>query len=316
MLDIVLLNKAIFNMETTFDGRATIVVLTRNRRVQVLGTLEYLYRLPGRWPIVVVDNGSSDGTAAMIASRFPFVMLIRAKRNLGAAARNIGVAYAQTPYVAFCDDDTQWEPGALERAVKLLDDTPTIAVVSACVQVGPTRRPNPACLLMAQSPLERCELPGPQLLGFMAGACVVRTRAFYEVGGYWPPFFTGGEEALMALDLVEKGWRIIYAHDVITRHFPTLLRDSYSRDRLLIRNAIWVAWMRRPLRAAWRETSVQWRAARARGIAWPTMLQMLLGLPRALRYRKVISPAVERMHTLLDMSGANPAAQNPDRRPA
>jgi GT2 family glycosyltransferase len=153
----------------------------------------------------------------------------------------------------------------------------------------------------------------------MAGACVIRTRAFYEVGGYWPPFFIGGEEALMALDLVERGWRIIYANDVITRHFPSLLRDSRGRERLLIRNAIWVAWMRRPFRAAWRETSVQWRAAREQGIAWPTMLQMVLGLPRALRRRKVISPAVESMRVLLDMTGVRPvppSAQGPDRSAA
>ncbi len=306
-------------METQLEGRATIVVLTHNRRMQVLSTLDCLYRLPGRWPIVVVDNGSSDGTAAAIAARFPSVMLIRAKRNLGAAARNFGVAYAQTPYVAFCDDDTQWEPGALERAVHLLDNSPSVAVVSACVQVGATRRPDPACLSMAQSPLAREHLPGPQLLGFMAGACVMRTSAFYDVGGYWPPFFIGGEEALMALDLVERGWRIVYADDVITRHFPSLCRDSRLRERLLIRNAIWVAWMRRPLRAAWHETSVQWRAARERGIAWPTMVQMVLGLPRALRYRKVVSPAVENMRALLDIAAANPgtpASQNSDRSTA
>lgn len=289
-------------METQLEGRATIVVLTYNRRLQVLGTLEYLCRLPGKWPIVVVDNGSSDGTSAAIAARFPSIMLIRAKRNFGAAARNFGVAYARTPYVAFCDDDTQWEPGALERAVHLLDNSPSVAVVSACVQVGATRRPDPACLSMAQSPLAREHLPGPQLLGFMAGACVMRTGAFCDVGGYWPPLFIGGEEALMALDLVERGWRIVYADDVISRHFPSLCRDSRLRERLLIRNAIWVAWMRLPLRTAWHETNVQWRAARERGIAWPTMVQMVLGLPRVLRNRKVVSPAVESMRALLDIA--------------
>jgi GT2 family glycosyltransferase len=302
-------------MERAAVPRATIVVLTHNRRVQVLGTLECLHRLPGHWPIIVVDNGSEDGTAAAIAARFPFTMLIRSKRNLGAAARNIGVGYAHTPYVAFCDDDTVWEAGALERAVQLLDETPTLAVVNACVEIGALRRPDPTCISMEQSPLERDHLPGPQLLGFMAGACVIRTKAFCDVGGYWPPFFIGGEEALMAFDLVEKGWRIVYAKDVVTRHFPSLLRDSRLRERLLIRNAIWVAWMRRPFRAALHQTRLQWHEARIRGIVWPTMVAMLMGLPRALRYRKVLSPAVERMQALLELA-ADTAAHCPERHAA
>lgn len=303
-------------MESTPDLRATIVVLTHNRRAQVLATLQSLQQLPGHWPIVVVDNGSTDGSADAIAARFPFITLIRSKRNLGAAARNIGVAYADTPYIAFCDDDTQWEPGALDRAVRLLDAAPSVAVISACVQVGATRKTDPTCVSMAHSPLARDHLPGPQLLGFMAGACIFRTVAFYDVGGYWPPLFIGGEEELMALDLVERGWRIVYADDVKTRHFPSTQRDSGLRERLLIRNAIWVAWMRRPLRAAWRETQVQWRAARERGIAWPTMLQMAWGLPRALRCRKVISPAVERMRVLLDLSAVSDSIGEADRRTA
>src|SRR3546814_8490118 len=98
----------------TTEGRATNIVISHNRRVQLLSTLKSLQQLPGNWPIIVIDNGSTDGTAAVVASHFPSIMLIRAQRNLGAAARNIGVAYAHTPYIAFSDDDTQWEPGALE----------------------------------------------------------------------------------------------------------------------------------------------------------------------------------------------------------
>jgi GT2 family glycosyltransferase len=300
----------------TVEGRATIVVLTYNRRVQLLSTLESLQKLPGRWPIIVIDNGSTDGTAVAVAHRFPTVMLIRAQRNLGAAARNIGVAYAHTPYIAFSDDDTQWEPEALERAVSLLDDAPDVGVLSACVHVGPMRRLDPSCQTMAQSPLSRDSLPGPQLLGFMAGACVMRTRAFYEVGGYWPPLFIGGEESLMALDMVEQGWRIVYAADVVTRHFPSVIRDSRLRERLLIRNAIWVAWMRRPVRAACRATALHLKQAHFRRILWPVLWEAVLGMPRALSRRKVISPTVESMQLLLDLAAAELSPRGAGHHPA
>ncbi|TCT10162.1 glycosyltransferase family 2 protein [Paralcaligenes ureilyticus] len=293
-------------MENFAKERAMILVLTRNHRAQLLNTLESLRQMPGRWPIIVVDNGSSDGTAAAVASRFPKAMLIRATRDLGAAARNIGVAYVHTPYVAFCDDDTQWEPGALDRAADLLDAAPDVAVLSACVQMGATREPNPLCSSMMHSPLAREHLPGPQLLGFMAGACVMRTRAFYDVGGYWPPFFLGGEEALMALDLAARGWRIIYADDVVARHFPASELDTRQRQYLLIRNAIWLAWMRWPLRAAWRETHIQFTQAHRCRIFGRVLLQVLLGLPRALRRRKVISPAIEAMRVQSDHAAVPP----------
>jgi GT2 family glycosyltransferase len=287
------------------EERATIIVLTYNRCTQLLSKLESLFKLPGQWPMIVIDNGSTDGTAAAVAARFPSVMLIRARRNLGAAACNIGVAYTHTPYVAFCDDDTQWEPGALQRAICLLDAAPTVAVVSACVQIGVMRRLDPACLSMAQSPLARGDLPGPQLLDFMAGAGIVRTRAFYVVGGYWPPFFWGGEKA-MAFDLLERGWRIIYAADVVTRHFSVALCDSGLRERLKIRNAIWIAWMRRPAHAAWRKTLLTLQEACERRIFWSTLWSVLPGLPRVLRQRQVISSAVEKMQALLDLPVYHP----------
>ncbi len=230
------------------------MVLTHNRRVQLLQTLRALSRLPDGWPVIGVDNGAADGTAGAVAREFPNVLLIRSRRNIGAAARNIGVAYVHTPYVAFCDDDTQWEPGALERAGQILDAHPQIAVLNGCVKVGDAGRIDPACISMARSPLDRENLPGPQLLGFMAGACVVRTRAFYEAGGYWPPLFIGGEEELLALDLADRGWRMVYVEDVVTRHFPSRIRNNPLRERLLLRNAIWVAWLRLPFRQAWRET--------------------------------------------------------------
>nr|MBA2689314.1 glycosyltransferase family 2 protein [Burkholderiales bacterium] len=186
--------------------RLSVVVLTYNRAPEVMRTVQRLAALPEAPAIIVVDNGSTDGTAALVSLSFPTVSVITLARNLGTAGRNAGVLHAKTPYVAFCDDDTWWAAGALVRAALLFDAFPRIAVLSAHVLVGPEEREDPGCREMAASPLPSAGLPGRAVLGFMAGACVCRKAAFLNVGGYQPRFFIGGEEALLALDLATCGW--------------------------------------------------------------------------------------------------------------
>lgn len=296
--------------------RGTVVVLTYNRRCQLLRTLRAITQLPDGWPVIVIDNGSTDGTAEAVAGEFPTVLFIRSRRNIGAAARNIAVAYVHTPYVAFCDDDTQWQAGSLERAADVLDRHPRIGVLNGCVLVGEEGYVDPTCTDMARSPLERENLPGPQLLGFMAGACVVRTRAFYEVGGYWPPLFIGGEEELMALDLAERGWRMVYVDDVLTRHFPSKLRDSALRQKLLLRNAIWVAWLRLPWRDAWEETVALLRKASEHGLLRRVLMMAVSGMLRVYRDRRVVSPRVLAMRALLTAQASMDEAASAASRPS
>ena len=112
----------------------SIVVLTYNRAATVLETLGKLVALDEPWPIVVVDNGSTDGTADQIAARFPDITLVRVPRNYGAAGRNFGVASVDTPYVAFCDDDTAWLPGSVARAVDVLQRAHELAPDSSLVE--------------------------------------------------------------------------------------------------------------------------------------------------------------------------------------
>ncbi|MFY2004205.1 glycosyltransferase family 2 protein [Achromobacter xylosoxidans] len=229
------------------DPRIAIVVLTRNRREELRRTLERLVSLPRRYAIIVVDNGSEDGSADAIEREFPQAQVVRAGVNLGAAGRNLGVARVTTPYVAFCDDDTWWAPEALARAADILDRHESLAVLNAQVRVGPEARLDPACAAMARSPLPPLAGVGPELVGFMAGACVMRVDAFRRAGGYWPRFFIGGEEALLALDIRAEGGRIAYAPAVQTHHWPSAQRDAPQRRRLLARNALWTAWLRLPI---------------------------------------------------------------------
>ena len=280
-------------------ARVTVVILTYRRTAELRRTLRHTMALSARPPVVVVDNGAGDGTRAMLAAEFPSVRLIAMERNLGAAARNAGVMAATTPYVAFCDDDTWWAEGALDAAPALLDAYPALAVLCARVLVGPHEAEDPTCAAMAASPLPRDGLPGPALLGFLAGAAVVRRSAFLEAGGYEPRFLIGGEEALLSLDLLARGWRISYAPQLTVHHYPSAQRDSAARRRLLRRNALWLAWLRLPAGMALADTVRACLAALHRREDALAVLDALRGLRWALARRKVIPAPLARMAQLL-----------------
>lgn len=270
------------------DSQISVVVLTHNRRSELARTLGHLSSLPERHPIIVVDNGSSDDTVAYVSRHYPEVLLVKADRNLGAAGRNLGVAKASTPYVAFCDDDTWWRSGSLRLAKKILDDYPDIWVLNAQVLVGPTNQVDDASLTMAKSPLEGVAGIGPALIGFMAGAVVMQRQAFLRHKGYDGRFFIGGEESLLAWDILNSGGRIIYAADLGVHHWPSSVRDTGLRRRTLARNAIWTAWLRLPAPLAWRRTLCTLRqlpdASRRRG----ALLDALVGLPNIVQDRRVL----------------------------
>ncbi|MFT4063598.1 glycosyltransferase family 2 protein [Paraburkholderia sp.] len=271
--------------------RISVVVLTYNRADELCATLERLLALPEKPPIFVADNGSTDDTVARIKARYPTVRVVECGDNLGAAGRNLGAACADTEYVAFCDDDTWWAPGSLERAVQLLDAWPNAGVLNARVVVGESDATDPTCNAMRASTLGGDGLPGPALTGYMAGACVFRAALFRAVGGYAPRLFIGGEE-LVALDVLTFGQAIVYCEQLTVHHHPSRARDSGLRRRLLARNAAWVAWLRLPWREAFRAT---WRAlelfAEERTLARDG-IDLLRGLAWSWRWRRVAPPRV------------------------
>lgn len=283
------------------DPRVAIVMITHNRVEEALRSLDHLVRLPEQPRIVVVDNGSSDGTASAIAERLPSVEVIRLEENLGAAGRNLGVARVDTPFVAFCDDDTWWEPGSLRRAADLLEVHPRLATVTGRILVGPEGREAAVCLELENSPLPpEPGLPGYPLLGFLAGASVVRRSAILEAGGFDPRFFIGGEEELLAADLVSRGWHLRYVPEIVVHHYPSTRRDTHRRSWHAVRNALWVAWLRRPWPSALRRTlalsrTALWDRATRRGL-----VAALAGLTWIRRERRVVPPEVERQYGLLE----------------
>jgi GT2 family glycosyltransferase len=271
----------------------TVVIATRNRRVGLCATLERLSALPEQPDIIVVDNGSTDGTPAAVRRRFPHVELVALRRNRGASARNVGVRRARTRYVALSDDDSWWEPGTLTRAVTLLDTAPRVGLVTGATLVGPLDTPDPLNAVLAASPLSRDGLPGPRVLGFLGCAAVTRREAYLASGGYFWLLFIGGEEELLAYDLTARHWPIVYCPDIVVHHWPSPIRDASRRRRQELCNRVLVAWLRRPLPCAARATARLACAAARDRLARRALAETALRLPVALLRRRPLPGHVE-----------------------
>jgi GT2 family glycosyltransferase len=281
--------------------RVTVVIITRNRRGELARTLRHLAALPERPPVIVVDNGSSDGTAAAVRRDHPGVELIAARQNLGAVGRNLGVRRVTTPYVAFCDDDTWWEPGSLALAAGALDRHPDVAAVTARIVVEPAGTDDPIVAELETSPVPgRGGLPGRALVSIMAGASMLRTAAFREAGGFSPRLWLGGEEELLAADLLTRGYHLCYLPEATVHHQASTLRDPTRRRWLGIRNTLWFTWLRRPPGAALRRTAELAVTVPRDRVSAAAFGAALAGLPWVVRERRPVPPPVEAWIRLVD----------------
>lgn len=106
--------------------RVSVVVPTRDRRPALARTLAAVVTQTFRdFELIVVDDGSVDGTPAWVREKHPDARLIVRATSAGAAAgRNLGIEHARGELVALLDDDDVWRPSYLEAQVRALDAHP------------------------------------------------------------------------------------------------------------------------------------------------------------------------------------------------
>jgi N-acetylglucosaminyl-diphospho-decaprenol L-rhamnosyltransferase len=208
----------------------SVCVVSWNTRDLLADCLSSLEADPeyGGWEVVVVDNASADGSATMVASRFPRVRLIRNPSNLGfAGANNLAMAQARGRYLALLNPDTRVRIGALGGLVRHMEREPTIGAV------GPRLEDPDGTLQLScgRVPSLGTEIVGKLLLhkvfpffklgrwnhaedrdvGWVTGACLMaRREAVAAVGPLDAGIFMFYEDLEWCLRLRRCGWRIVY----------------------------------------------------------------------------------------------------------
>jgi GT2 family glycosyltransferase len=235
------------------SSRITVVIASRNRAEELAGVVQRLLDTTG-CPIIVVDNASEDDSVATVrrvgARSAGRLRVLELDTNAGAVGRNAGVAASRTPYVAFCDDDSWWQPEAPAVGADLFDAHPGVGLLAARTIVLPRDTEDDFCRQLADSPLgRRADLPGPSILGFMSCAAMVRKSAFEAAGGFSEILHFRGEEQLLAVDMAAMGWDLCYCPQLVAVHQPSQVRaTTAAQDARVLRNAVLTTWLRRPPR--------------------------------------------------------------------
>ncbi|MCG8458266.1 MAG: glycosyltransferase family 2 protein [Holophagales bacterium] len=192
----------------------------------LLRSLEELYRAGGFEEVVLADNGSTDGSAADVARRFPEVRILELGENLGfGAANNRAAEAARGNRLLLLNSDAWPEPGCLEALDAALDADPGLALVAPRLFYPDGRRqfswaPTTSVLgeavQMVRNRLEgrswAHDLPR-RLLGpgwYTAACLLLRRDAFEQVGGFDEGYFLYFEDVDLCVRLRRRGWRLAH----------------------------------------------------------------------------------------------------------
>jgi hypothetical protein len=231
------------------DGpETTVLVVTWRARDLLAECLAGLRSQTVPHRLLVVDNASTDGTAALLES-FGEARVLRMPRNLGfAGGVAAGLAAVGTPYVALLNDDAVPEPGWLAA---LHATRAGHAAVTSKMLLPSGRVNNAGVVLRADGygadrglgsedgpPYDR---PAP-VFGFSGGAALLSTPVLREVGGFPAPFFLYYEDTDVSWRLRLAGHTVSYAPGAVVRHAHSASADQTSalfsfhneRNRLLM----------------------------------------------------------------------------------
>lgn len=184
--------------------------------------------------LIVVDDGSSDATPAVLAGYGERIVTLRQPPSGRSLARNAGIARARAAWIAFLDSDDAWLPDKLARQLAFHTAHPDVAMSAHGLErIHPDGRIEPMPPRQGDEALRESFLAIADHFAFVPSAVMVRTDVAREVGGF-DPSFDGTEDLAFALAVAQRH-RVAVFPDCLTRYY--LHAGQTGRRRLASGNA-------------------------------------------------------------------------------
>ena len=226
------------NQQIIYNNKlVAIIILNYNRKNDILECLDSIFNLDySEFEVIVVDNGSTDGSVEEIKNKYPGVHLIESKINLGVAGgRNLGVRYANEKFnykfLLFLDDDIVIDKNALSEMVNSFNMNGNIGIVT------------PKCYLtnfpgvigyaggmsvnlwigkmtnIGNGEKDQGQFDESKFISSCGGLCLISSELIDNVGIFDEMFNPyGWEDVDLSLRARQKGFKIFYNHKAVVYH--------------------------------------------------------------------------------------------------
>jgi rfaE bifunctional protein nucleotidyltransferase chain/domain len=239
----------------------SVIYVNWNTRRLLHDSLESLKKNTGGFPleIVVVDNGSNDGTVAWLHETHPDVVLVPLDRNFGfAVGNNKGAERATGDYLLLLNTDTLVLASTVSGLVDVLEADLRVGCAGArhlnkdgSLQRSMDSFPNLEADILTYSELHRLS-PVKRILSrrhawwsghqqqrevdWVNGACMMfRREAFVQAGGFDADFVIYGEEVDLCRRLKNKGWHVVFTPHAEVVHLGGASMDHIPGERLILK---------------------------------------------------------------------------------
>ena len=219
---------------------ATVIITTKNRKDDLRNAVASALMQDAQPRVLVVDDGSTDGTGEMIRSEFPTVQLERSEQSRGLIVqRNHAATLAQTALIFSIDDDAVFTTPRIVSQTILEFQNPRVGAVAI-----PFVDVNHGDAIRQMAPDERGIYAGASYIGT---AHALRRELFLGLGGYREFLFHQGEEEDYCIRMLAAGYVVRLGRADPIHHFESPKRDFRRRDVFGRRNNVLFAWCNVPL---------------------------------------------------------------------
>lgn len=271
-------------------------------------TLSSLKEQDTDFEFIVVDNGSNDGSPAMVRESWPEAIVIELNSNQGVSrGRNIGIEAATGDILVFLDDDASFvDHYALSRIRRRFEKDPELGILATNSYIASTGEPDIAAIPRRDKKIFKTDYHTSY---FSGQGFALRQDLINEIGAFFEGFFYSCEETDLSWRAIDRGYKITWAADIVILHRITA--TERPRGRWVYSNA-----RNRVLLAA---RHLPWRYVVSYLVLWwgfllvisiknllvidfiKGLVACIIGLPKILKGRRLLSDAT--LKTIRDCNG-------------